>query len=70
MTTRSVPASPLADAAVVPVMEDIMDIMVGLTVTNAVAAGADAVVEAGVVAEDVAVASVAPAPGPLAAIST
>lgn len=47
-------------------MEDIMDITVDHTATNDVAAGADSVVEAGVVVEDA-----APTPGLLPpAIST
>lgn len=74
--TPSLPASPLADAAAVPTTEVIMDIMgiMGITadptVMNAVADGADAVAEAGAVAEDAAVANAAPAPGPPAATST
>lgn len=70
MTTPSVPASPLADAAAVLITEDIMDITVDHTATNVVAAGVDAVVEAGVVAADAAVANVALTPGPPAATST
>lgn len=70
MTTPSVTASPLADAEAVPTTEDIMVIMADHTVTNAVAAGADAVVEVGVVAEDAAVANAALMLGALEAIST
>ena len=47
-----------------------MDITVDHTATNVVAAGVDAVVEAGVVAADAAVANVALTPGPPAATST
>lgn len=47
-----------------------VDHMVGRTGTNAMAAGADAVVEVGEVAEATAEANEAPAPGPPAAIST
>ena len=47
-----------------------MDIMVDHTATNAVAVGADAVVEAGVVREDAAVVNAASTPGPLEATST
>lgn len=70
MTTPSVPAFPLGDAAAVLITEDIMDITVDHTATSAVAAGAAAVVEAGVVAQDAAVANAASTPGPLAATST
>lgn len=70
MTTPSVPAFPLADAAAVLTTEDIMDIMADHTVMNAVAAGADAVVEAGMVAGDAAVANATSTPWQLGAIST
>lgn len=73
MTTPSVPASPSVDAVVVLTTEDIMDITditVGPTATNAVAAGADEVVEAGVVTADVGVANAASTLGPLEAILT
>lgn len=67
MTAPSVPASPSVDVAVDLTTEDIMDITVGLTATNAAAAaGADAVVEAGAVMEGAAVANVAGTPGALA----
>ena len=49
---------------------DITDITVGPTATNAVAAGADEVVEAGVVTADVGVANAASTLGPLEAILT
>lgn len=67
MTAPSVPAFPSVDAAVDLTMEDIMDITVDLTATNAAAAGADAVVEAGVVVADAGVANVA---GTLGALAT
>ena len=70
MIISSGPVSPLAAVAAVPITEDIMDITVDHTAMNAVAAGADAVVEAGEVVEDAAVANVAPIPGRLEAIST
>ena len=70
MTTPSVPASPSVDAVVVLTTEDIMDITAGPTATNAVAAGADEVVEAGVVTADAGVANAASTPGPLGAILT
>ena len=47
-----------------------MDTTVDHTAMNATAAGADVAVEAGVVAEDTAVASAASIPGALEAIST
>ena len=71
MTTRSVPASPLADVAAVLITEDITDITVDRMAMNAVAAGADAVMKAGVVAADAAVvANAASIPGPPEATST
>lgn len=76
MTTPSVPAFPSVDAVAVLTTEDIMDIMdimditVDHTVMTAVAAGADAVAEAGMVAGDVAVANAASTPRQLGAIST
>ena len=70
MTIPSVPASPLADAAAVPITEDIMDVTADHTATNAVAAGAAGVVKAGVAAQDAAVANAASTLGPLAATST
>ncbi len=66
----TIPASPLVDTAPVLITEDIMGIMVDRTVMNAMAAGADAVVEAGVVAEDAAVANAASIHGPMQATST
>ena len=63
-------ASPLAAAAGVLIMEDLTDTTVDHTAMNAMAAGADVAVEAGVVAEDAAVANAASIPGPLEAIST
>lgn len=70
MTTPSVPAFPSVDAAAVLTTEDIMDIAVDHTAMNAVAAGADAVVEAGMVVGDAAVANAASTPRRLGAIST
>ena len=68
MTTPSVPASTLADDAAVLITEHIT---VDHTAMNAVAAGADAVMEAGVVAADAAVAANAVSiPGPPEATST
>lgn len=70
MTTPSVLAFPLVDAAAVLTTEDVMDITVDHTVMNAVAAGADTVVEAGMVAGDAAVPNAASTPWQLGAIST
>lgn len=70
MTTPSVPAFPSVDAAAVLTTEDIMDIAVDHTAMTAVAAGADAVVEAGMVVGDAAVANAASTPRRLGAIST
>lgn len=70
MTTPSVPAFLSVDAAAVLTTEDIMDIAVDHTAMNAVAAGADAVVEAGMVVGDAAVANAASTPRRLGAIST
>ena len=69
-STPLVLASPLAAAAAVLITEDLMDTTVDHTAMNATVAGADGAVEAGVVAEDAAVANAASIPGPLEAIST
>ena len=63
-------ASPLAAAAAVLITEDLMDTTVDHTAMNATAVGADVAVEAGVAAEDAAVANAASTPGALEAILT
>ena len=71
MSTPLALASPLAAVAAVLTTEDLMDTTVDHTAMNAMAAGADVAVEAGVVAEDAAVANAASILGPLEeAIST
>ena len=66
----TIPAPPLTDRVLALTTADVTDITEDHMATSAAAAGADAVVVAGLDAADDGVANVAPLPGPPEATST